>query len=49
MMNSDVPILRAVQINKQYPGVKALNNVDFELQPGEYVPCWARMELENRH
>ena len=35
MMNSDGPILKAVQINKQYPGVKALDNVDFELQPGE--------------
>lgn len=35
MMNSDGPILKAVQINKQYPGVKALNNVEFELQQGE--------------
>jgi len=35
MMISDVPILKAVQINKQYPGVKALDNVDFELQPCE--------------
>jgi ABC-type sugar transport system ATPase subunit len=35
MNNGDIPILKAVQINKQYPGVKALNNVDFELQAGE--------------
>ena len=29
------PILRATQINKHYPGVQALDHVDFELYPGE--------------
>lgn len=35
MISSNPPILKAVQIHKHYPGVKALDNVDFELQPGE--------------
>jgi ABC-type sugar transport system ATPase subunit len=30
-----VPILRAEQIRKRYPGVQALDGVDFELMPGE--------------
>ncbi len=29
------PILSLHGIHKQYPGVKALDNVDFTLQPGE--------------
>jgi ribose transport system ATP-binding protein len=32
---SEVPILRATQISKHYPGVQALDKVDFELQAGE--------------
>ena len=30
-----MPILKAVQLRKHYPGVQALDGVDFELQPGE--------------
>jgi ribose transport system ATP-binding protein len=32
---SEVPILRATQISKHYPGVQALDKVDFELRAGE--------------
>jgi ABC-type sugar transport system ATPase subunit len=35
-MNSlDGPILRVEKINKHYPGVQALQDIDFELRPGE--------------
>jgi len=29
------PILNLTGISKQFPGVKALDNVDFSLRPGE--------------
>jgi len=32
---STVPILKAQQLRKSYPGVQALDGVDFELAPGE--------------
>jgi ribose transport system ATP-binding protein len=31
------PLLRMVNISKHFPGVQALNNVDFEVYPGEVV------------
>src|SRR3989304_9123766 len=34
-MDSSQPLLRMEQIDKQYPGVHALDNVDFELFEGE--------------
>jgi ribose transport system ATP-binding protein len=35
MINRGEPILRVEQVNKTYPGVKALCDIDFELYPGE--------------
>jgi simple sugar transport system ATP-binding protein len=34
-MQSDAPLLRAHAITKVFPGVRALDGVDFDLQPGE--------------
>ncbi|HWR24094.1 MAG TPA: sugar ABC transporter ATP-binding protein [Feifaniaceae bacterium] len=34
---SKQPILRAINISKEFPGVKALSNVDFEVKKGEVV------------
>ncbi|WP_119071270.1 sugar ABC transporter ATP-binding protein [Aggregatilinea lenta] len=33
----DKPLLRMVNISKQFPGVQALDNVDFEVYPGEIL------------
>jgi len=35
MSNGNLPILKAEKICKAYPGVQALDGVDFELMPGE--------------
>ena len=32
-----MPILKAVGITKEFPGVKALRNVNFEVEAGEYM------------
>ena len=31
------PLLRMANISKQFPGVQALDNVDFEVYPGEIL------------
>jgi ribose transport system ATP-binding protein len=36
-MNEPTIILKAEGISKQFPGVKALRNVDFEIYPGEVI------------
>lgn len=35
--NSSSPVLRAIGISKEFPGVKALTDVNFEVFPGEVV------------
>lgn len=38
MVNTSTPaLLKATAISKQFPGVKALRNVDFEVYPGEVI------------
>lgn len=41
------PILSLHGIHKQYPGVKALDNVDFTLQPGEVHVLFGENGAEN--
>ena len=41
-------ILRTEGLSKFFPGVKALDNVNFSLRRGEIMPCWAKTAPENR-
>ena len=37
------PILQLQGITKMFPGVKALNQVQFDLYPGEKIGEWANV------
>ena len=39
-------VLEMRHIYKTFPGVKALQNVDFTLKKGKYMHLWVRTELE---
>ena len=41
-------ILEMKGISKAFPGVQALDAVDFELRPGSFTRFWVRTEPENR-
>jgi simple sugar transport system ATP-binding protein len=41
-------ILRTEGLSKFFPGVKALDNVDFSLRRGRSWRCWAKTARENR-
>ena len=40
-------VLEMRHIYKTFPGVKALQNVDFTLKKGKYMLLWVRTEQEN--
>lgn len=40
-------VLEMRHIYKTFPGVKALQNVDFTLKKGKYMHLWVRTEPEN--
>jgi ABC-type sugar transport system ATPase subunit len=42
------PVLVAKGISKFFPGVVALDNVDFEIRAAKSMPCSAKTEPENR-
>jgi len=41
------PILEMRNITKEFPGVKALNNVTFSVQPGGFIVWWEKMAQAN--
>jgi ABC-type sugar transport system ATPase subunit len=41
-MADDSMLLTMKGISKTFPGVQALDNVDFSLRAGKSTPCWAR-------
>ena len=48
MTNANDFILTMNSISKTFPGVNALENVDFALRRGEIHASLVKMELENR-
>lgn len=42
-------LLRAERIDKSFPGVHALENVDFDLEEGRSISFSARTARGNRH